>query len=281
MKVLQTRKAVDAYLAEKRLAKAEIGFVPTMGALHRGHISLLEYALAENDIVVVSIFVNPSQFNNADDLAKYPRLPEQDLALLRKNGCHAVYMPDVADIYPEGLLVNDFDFGLLDKVMEGVHRPGHFAGVATVVKRFFEIVKPDRAYFGLKDFQQLAIVEAMVRQEKLAVKIVSCPTLREPDGLAMSSRNLRLSPQQRHAAPVIYESLMRLKSNVGSKKLQKARNMAIEEINAHPHLAVEYLDIVDADTLKPLENWEDATHAQVCTAVFAGTVRLIDNVNLY
>ena len=281
MQVFSTQRELRNYLEPLAAQGKSVGFVPTMGALHQGHISLIKRAKSENDIVVCSIFINPTQFNNADDLAKYPRVKDQDLALLGQFDCQVVYTPEVEDIYPNGTIADSFDFGLLESVMEGKYRPGHFKGVATVVNRLFNAVKPTRAYFGEKDFQQLAIIRALVKMKKLPIDIIGCPTSREADGLAMSSRNLRLTLQQRHAAPAIYESLINLKEYVGTKTLEKARIKAIEEINAHPSLAVEYLEIVDAETLQPIAEWEDAKHAQVCTAVFAGEVRLIDNLALY
>ncbi len=252
-----------------------------MGALHRGHMSLVKRAMDENDLVVVSIFVNPTQFNNPDDLKTYPRMPEQDLGLLEKAGCDLVYMPDAEDLYPNGPEVEHFDFGNLAEEMEGKHRPGHFQGMATVVKRLLNAVKPTRAYFGKKDYQQWVIVKRLAELEKLDTEIIGCPIEREADGLAMSSRNLRLTPQQRHAAPVIYEALIALKENCTTKRLEKARLIAIETINAHPHLAVEYLEIADADTLKHIIEWDDTTHARAFAAVYAGDIRLIDNISLF
>lgn len=281
MQVISTQQELRKSLTALKQAGNEIGFVPTMGALHHGHISLITKARNENDVVVCSIFVNPTQFNNADDLAKYPRLTDQDLALLSQNSCDFVYLPEVEDLYPDGATAETFDFGNLEQVMEGKHRPGHFQGVATVVKRLFAAVQPNRAYFGEKDYQQLAVIRTLVKMENLAIEVIGCATEREADGLAMSSRNLRLTPQQRHAAPAIYESLINLKENVSVKTPAKARIKAIEEINAHPHLAVEYLEIVDAGSLQPITDWGDTKHARACTAVYVGEVRLIDNIALY
>ncbi len=280
MQIFHTQKSLQQALADDYSSKS-IGFVPTMGALHRGHMSLVKRAMDENDLVVVSIFVNPTQFNNPDDLKTYPRMPEQDLGLLEKAGCDCVYMPDAEDLYPNGPEVEHFDFGSLAEEMEGKHRPGHFQGMATVVRRLLNAVKPTRAYFGKKDYQQWVIVKRLVELEKLDTEIIGCPIEREADGLAMSSRNLRLNPQQRHAAAVIYEALIALKENCANKRLKKARLIAIETINAHPHLAVEYLEIADADTLKPINEWDDATHARAFAAVYAGDIRLIDNISLF
>ena len=281
MQVISTQHELRSILAALHLDQKEIGFVPTMGALHHGHVSLVQKAKRENHVVVCSIFVNPTQFNNADDLAKYPRLVEQDLALLRQHNCDFVYLPAVEDLYPNGATAEAFNLGNLAQVMEGKHRPGHFQGVATVVKRLFAAVNPTRAYFGEKDYQQLAVIRALVKAERLNIAIIGCDTQREADGLAMSSRNLRLTPQQRHAAAGIYQGLLNLKENVSVKTVEKARIKAIEEINAHPHLAVEYLEIVDAESLLPIPSWQDAKHARACAAVYAGEVRLIDNIALY
>ena len=211
MEVLKTKVALQEFVSNCRANNKSIGLVPTMGALHQGHISLVNKALAENDVVICSIYVNPTQFNNADDLNKYPRTLEHDLALLKKVNCTAVFNPETSDLYPNGVNADDFNFGSLVTVMEGKFRPGHFKGMATVVKRLLLACTPDRAYFGEKDFQQLIVIRELVRQEKLPVQIIGCPIARELDGLAMSSRNIRLNVQQRHAAPVIFESLNELK----------------------------------------------------------------------
>jgi pantoate--beta-alanine ligase len=281
MKVFSTHSEMTPYVANLKQQKHRIGFVPTMGALHLGHLSLLNRAKKENDIAICSIFVNPTQFNSKADLENYPRNADKDIAMFEKAGCDVVYLPGIEDVYPSGPAVETFDFGELDQVMEGKHRPGHFQGMATVVKRLFQLTQPDSAYFGEKDFQQLTIIRKLVELEAFPINIVGCATERELDGLAMSSRNVRLTPQQRHAAPAILESLVSLKEMVGVKNLNKAKAKAIELINAHPVLAVEYLEIADADTLAPLANWEDAKHAHAFAAVFAGDVRLIDNISLF
>ncbi len=280
MHIFKTQAELKQELSGQQYSGKSIGFVPTMGALHQGHLSLVKRALVENDVVVSSIFVNPTQFNNADDLDKYPRMPEQDLALLEKLGCHIAYLPDVTDLYPNGPEVESFDFGDLELVMEGKHRPGHFQGMATVVKRFLTAVQPNKAYFGKKDYQQWLVVKRLADLENLSTEIVGCPIEREGDGLAMSSRNLRLTPQQRHAAPVIYEALIQLKESNRDKPLYKALSKAVETINAHPGLAVEYLEIADADTLKPVSDWHDSDDIRAFAAVYAGEVRLIDNISL-
>lgn len=281
MQVFTKNKALQDFITNCKAANLSIGFVPTMGALHQGHISLITNALAHNDVVVCSIYVNPTQFNNQADLHNYPRTQEQDLALLEKAKCTAVYIPETADLYPDEVKSDDISFGDLENVMEGKYRPGHFKGMATVVKRLFLAIKPTRAYFGEKDYQQLAIIKLLVEREKLPIEIVGCPIVRELDGLALSSRNTRLNVQQRHAAPAIFRALNLLKSRAKIKSLNSSVAKAIENINAHPDLAVEYLYIVDEKTLQPIADWKDAEHAMAFAAVMAGEVRLIDNITLY
>ena len=257
-----------------------IGFVPTMGALHEGHLVLIRRAVAENDFVVVSIFVNPIQFNNPDDLAKYPRTLETDLKMLESTGCHLVFAPSAEEMYPEPDR-SEFDFGKLDKVMEGKFRPGHFNGVAIVVKKLFEIVSPHKAYFGEKDFQQLAIIKNMVSQLNLPVHIVPCPIVREPDGLAMSSRNTRLSPKERSEALIIFKALSGISENYSWFIPDGVKQLVRGEIQESPLFRVEYVDVVDTETLQPFEDWNDVEHAVVCVAAFIGSVRLIDNIKLF
>jgi pantoate--beta-alanine ligase len=257
-----------------------IGFVPTMGALHEGHLVLIRRAVAENDFVVVSIFVNPIQFNNPDDLAKYPRTLETDLKMLESTGCHLVFAPSAEEMYPEPDR-SEFDFGKLDKVMEGKFRPGHFNGVAIVVKKLFEIVSPHKAYFGEKDFQQLAIIKNMLSQLNLPVHIVPCPIVREPDGLAMSSRNTRLSPKERSEALIIFKALSGISENYSWFIPDGVKQLVRGEIQESPLFRVEYVDVVDTETLQPFEDWNDVEHAVVCVAAFIGSVRLIDNIKLF
>ena len=257
-----------------------IGFVPTMGALHEGHLVLIRRAVAENDFVVVSIFVNPIQFNNPDDLAKYPRTLETDLKMLESTGCHLVFAPSAEEMYPEPDR-SEFDFGKLDKVMEGKFRPGHFNGVAIVVKKLFEIVSPHKAYFGEKDFQQLAIIKNMVSQLNLPVHIVPCPIVREPDGLAMSSRNTRLSPKERSEALIIFKALSGISENYSWFIPDGVKQLVRGEIQESPLFRVEYVDVVDTETLQPFEDWNDVEHAVVCVAAFIGSVRLIYNIKLF
>lgn len=255
------------------------GLVPTMGALHEGHISLVERCREECDTVIVSIFVNPTQFNDPNDLKNYPRTPESDLERLKKAGVDIVYMPSVEDIYPEPD-TRKFDLGFLDTVMEGAHRPGHFNGVAQVVSRLFDILKPDRAYFGEKDFQQLAVIRKLVKDGGYCIEIVGCPIVREKDGLAMSSRNVLLTPQCREAAPAIYQALSEIRSNKGMMSVGEAVAKAVVKIDGTGVLRTEYLEVVDAGTLVQIKDWSDAPSLRACVAIQAGKVRLIDNMEI-
>jgi pantoate--beta-alanine ligase len=262
--------------ALKREGKS-IGFVPTMGALHAGHISLVQEAGKKSDVVVVSIFVNPNQFNNPDDLERYPRDLQRDLKMLEATDCELLFVPSVKDMYPKPDK-RVFDFGLIDKVMEGHFRPGHFNGVAQIVSRLFEKVKPTNAFFGLKDFQQLAVVCEMTRQLNFDVEIVPCPIIREEDGLAMSSRNMLLTPAQRKNAPIIARSLFESCNFAKSNSVNDTLRFVIDNVNSSSELEVEYFEIVDGNTLQALINWDDSDYAVGCIAVFAGEIRLIDNV---
>ncbi|MDX9846796.1 MAG: pantoate--beta-alanine ligase [Tenuifilaceae bacterium] len=277
MKVVKTIPEVDVVLDSQRKAGKAIAFVPTMGALHRGHTELMSRANEENTCVVVSIFVNPTQFNNPNDLRKYPRTLEQDLKMCESVGVDLVFAPNVEEIYPEPD-TRLFDFGNLDKVMEGVHRPGHFNGVAQVVSKLFAIVNPSKAYFGQKDFQQLAIIRRMVSDLNMGVEIVSCPTVREDDGLAMSSRNTLLSHQQRQSAPLIAKTLFAARNKRTVTNVKETIDWVISEINSDPLLRVEYFEIANAKTLEPVDDWNDAESVVGCIAVQVGEVRLIDNV---
>jgi pantoate--beta-alanine ligase len=274
--ISETRVAIEKQKSEGKT----IGFVPTMGALHEGHLVLIRQAAAENDFVAVSIFVNPIQFNNPEDLAKYPRTLEDDLLKLEGTGCNLVFAPSAQEMYPEPDLT-EFDFGDLDKVMEGKFRPGHFRGVAVVVKKLFEIITPHKAYFGEKDFQQLAIIKKMVSMLKMPVEIVPCPIVREADGLAMSSRNARLTPEERAEAPAIYKALSAVKENYSWFIPAGVKQLVTGEIQENQYFRVEYAEVVDTQTLQPFEDWHDAEHAVVCVAAFIGKVRLIDNIVLY
>ncbi len=260
-------------------AEGVVGFVPTMGALHAGHVSLVERARRECGTVVASVFVNPTQFNDPDDLKKYPRTPEADAEMLEKAGADLVYMPDVQDVYPEPD-TRVFDFGALERVMEGAHRPGHFNGVAQVVSRLFEVVKPGRAYFGEKDFQQLAIIREMVKRLGLAVEIVGCVIVRDADGLALSSRNARLNAAQRAAAPKIYETLALAATQKANMSPEEVAEWAAARIDADSELKTEYVSVADAATLQPASCWDTPGEKRIFAAVRAGDIRLIDNVTI-
>lgn len=275
MKVLTSVKELRAEL--DRTERSGIGFVPTMGALHAGHRSLVERARRENRTVVVSVFVNPTQFNDKNDLKHYPRTPEADERLLAEAGADFVLMPPVEEIYPEPD-TRVFDFGQVDKVMEGATRPGHFNGVAQVVSRLFDIVRPARAYFGEKDFQQIAVIREMVRRYGYPVQIVACPIVRGADGLALSSRNALLTPAHRAAAPTIYGTLSENAAAARTMSVEEFRRRVVERIDATKLLKTEYLSVVHAETLEEIDAWSDSFPMRCCIAVQAGDVRLIDNI---
>ena len=277
MKVVNTVAELNAALAP--LKREGVGFVPTMGALHAGHRSLVERARRENDTVVVSVFVNPTQFNDKNDLKNYPRTPEADCAILEAAGADIVFMPTVEDIYPEPD-TRQFDFGLVDKVMEGATRPGHFNGVAQVVSRLFALVNPARAYFGEKDFQQIAVIKAMIEQLSIDVEIVECVIVRGEDGLALSSRNELLTPEHRAAAPHIYATISQCASKMESMSPEELTNWVVETIDSNPLLKTIYFEAVDARTMQRVENWSDSERIQGCCAVQAGNIRLIDNIRI-
>ena len=277
MQLFSTIKDLQQVLSKERSAGKSIGFVPTMGALHQGHLELVRRSVLENGVSVVSIFVNPTQFNDANDLLKYPRTLEADCDLLRTVNCSYVFAPEVEEIYPEPD-TRQFDFGGLATVMEGRFRPGHFNGVAQVVSRLFDIVKPDRAYFGEKDFQQLAVVRELVRQLDLNLQIIGCPIVREKDGLAMSSRNRRLNENQLEQAVIISQTLFKSKGKKNIFPVPRLKKWVIDQINQASELQVEYFEIVDGFTLQPIDKWENTDYPVGCVAVFAGEIRLIDNV---
>ncbi|MCX6231757.1 MAG: pantoate--beta-alanine ligase [Bacteroidetes bacterium] len=279
MEIFNTIITTQSYLAPFKKNNKTIGFVPTMGALHQGHLALVKQAKAENDIVVVSIFVNPIQFNNKEDLLKYPRTFETDASLLEAEGCDVIFYPDESQMYPEPDQ-SVYDFGLLDKVMEGKFRPGHFNGVAIVVKKLFDIVLPDKAYFGEKDYQQLQIIKALVEHKNIPVTIIPCPIYREDDGLAMSSRNMRLTAEERKVAPFIYQTLLQAKDKSNQLNPNELTHWVIQQIEENSMLTLEYFEIVDAATLLPVINFNDCQSSIGCIAVFLGDVRLIDNILL-
>lgn len=277
MEIISSAAQLGKVVAAYREQGKSIGFVPTMGALHRGHLSLVQQAAEQTDVVVVSIFVNPTQFNNPDDLKRYPRTLEQDAALLSSTSCAAIFAPSVSEIYPEHD-TRVFDFGLLAEVMEGKFRPGHFNGVAQVVSRLFDLVKPQKAFFGLKDYQQLAIVRKMTSDLNLGINIVACPIVRESDGLAMSSRNALLTPELRKKSPAIAQTLFETLSFVPEKSVEETRQYVVDTIQRADGLQVEYFELVNGETLQPIARWSDAQEVVGCIAVFAGEIRLIDNV---
>lgn len=279
MKVLKSKKTLIDYVERQREMGKKIGFAPTMGALHQGHISLYEAAKKENDEVISSIFVNPTQFNNADDFEKYPNTIENDIMLLEKAGVDAVYIPSVEDIYPEELIRKQYQFNGLENEMEGKYRPGHFDGVGTVVEELFRQVQPHNAYFGEKDYQQLAIIKTMVKQLNLPITIHGIKTLREIDGLALSSRNQRLNETQRKEATLIFKTLKQVKEwfrNVPLTEIKKR----VEEIFKNSALELEYFVITDETQLKEAQEPLTEKHYRAFIVAFAGEVRLIDNMNL-
>jgi pantoate--beta-alanine ligase len=277
MKTINSIKELKECLAQERLNGRQIGFVPTMGALHAGHLNLVNRCKAENDVCVVSVFVNPTQFNNKQDLETYPRTLDADCLLLEKAGCDYVFAPEVEEMYPEPD-TRTFDFGTVSSVMEGAHRPGHFNGVAQIVSKLFYAVEPDEAYFGEKDFQQIAVIRAMVKQLGIKVNINACPIVRESDGLALSSRNVRLTPENRQNAPIIAATLKESVNFVPSKSVEEVKEYVISTINAVKDMSVEYFEIVDGNTLKSIHNWDDAEYIVGCVTVYCGDVRLIDNI---
>jgi len=279
-----TAKTLEEFgKAVKSLGKVgKLGLVPTMGALHEGHLTLIRRAVKECDAVVVSDFVNPTQFNNQNDFNTYPRTLEADAELLEKAGVRILLAPGVTDMYPEGSGIDKkiFDLGGLDKYGEGPRRPGHFNGMAQIVTRLFDIVKPDFAYFGEKDFQQLAIIEYFVKDLHYPLTIVRCPIARGKDGLALSSRNALLTPEQRKAAPHIYEAISKAPAMVGKMSVADAVKAVTDDIDSNPLLETEYVEIINAGTMAPVTDWSQADHIQLSCAVYARPVRLIDNIKL-
>lgn len=279
MKVVTTKNELVNLVEGLRKENNTIGFVPTMGALHDGHISLVKESTKICDISVVSIFVNPTQFNDPKDLERYPRTPEQDISLLEKAGCNIIFLPSVKEIYPEED-TRHFDFGYIETIMEGAKRPGHFNGVGQVVSKLFDIVKPDKAFFGMKDFQQIAVIKNMVKQLNCDCEIVECPIIREESGLAMSSRNKLLSEEHKKNAPHIYAILKKAITLAPRFECSELKKWIAGEINSNPFLETEYVEIVDADSLKIVESFEEKGRKVICVAVYAGKIRLIDNIIL-
>ncbi|MBD5269974.1 MAG: pantoate--beta-alanine ligase [Bacteroides sp.] len=282
MLIIRTIAELDSYVDSLKANNHSIGLVPTMGALHAGHLSLVQRAVADNDDVIVSLFVNPVQFNNPDDLATYPRKEEDDFRMLAEAGVAAVFAPSVEEIFPDGPENTDrkqFDLGSVAEVMEGAMRPGHFQGVAYIVDRLFRLCRPKRAYFGEKDFQQIAVISRMVETEHLDVEIIPCPIKRADDGLALSSRNALLTPEQRSIAPEIHKALADSVAYSRDHSVRATHDSVVERLDAIPGLKVEYFEIVDARTLLPVEEWEESPRIQGCITVYCGKVRLIDNIS--
>ena len=269
---------IGDYISQIKATGKTVGLVPTMGALHEGHVSLVEKAKSLCDVVVVSIFVNPTQFNNATDLEKYPRTLENDMSLLAPYGVDVVFAPTTSEIYPANYQAATIELGKLDRVMEGEHRPGHFQGVVEVVKRLFEITQPDFAFFGQKDFQQVAVIKFMVEYFQMPVTIVECPIIRSEKGLALSSRNMRLSAEEKEQALVIYQTMVQIQLNYEGFTPNEWMKKGVELINA-AGLETEYLEIVHPTTLEKLtDTWID--EAVCCVAAYCGSVRLIDNMTI-
>jgi pantoate--beta-alanine ligase len=280
MQIFREIAPLRAFLVEKRKMGQMVGFVPTMGALHQGHISLIHASRNENTLTVCSIYVNPAQFNNQADLQKYPRTPEIDTALLEKAGCDVLFFPDTKDMYEAQSMIR-FDFGHLDKVMEGEFRPGHFSGVALVVSKLFHIVEPDHAYLGQKDWQQFAIVRQLVNELKFNVKLKSVPTMREPDGLAMSSRNTRLTRDQRKKSIVLHQALILACTLLkNGSTIEFVKNDVKQIVERDNEIKLEYFEVADSENLKLLKSVEESGKPILCIAAFVGEVRLIDNMFL-
>ena len=277
MQVVKTISELKSLISGFKNEGKVVGLVPTMGALHAGHKSLVDCARKENDIVVVSVFVNPTQFNNKQDLATYPRTEAADCPLLQAAGADVVFMPSVEEVYPEPD-TRVFDLGAVAEVMEGAHRPGHFNGVAQIVSKLFAMVNPDRAYFGDKDFQQIAVIRKMVELEGFKLEIVACPIKREDDGLALSSRNVRLTAEQRMLAPNIFRILKESRNFASTHTVEETIAYVTDSLNALPQMEVEYYEIVDGSTMQPVRSWDASSHIVGCITVYCGEVRLIDNI---
>ena len=275
MQVFETINALQKELSQ--LKSKSIGLVPTMGALHRGHLSLMNQSLEDNDITVVSVFVNPTQFNDKNDLEKYPRTLDKDTQLVNSLGVDYVFAPTVEEMYPEPD-TRVFNYAPQDEVMEGIYRPGHFNGMCQIVSKLFSIVQPTRAYFGEKDYQQLVIVKRMVEDLKLDIEVVGCPIVREKDGLALSSRNALLSKEERENALLISKTLFESLKLAANYSLKETLSFVKNTIQQNDNLELQYFEIVDANTLLPLEEWEDSSSIIGCITVFCGAVRLIDNI---
>ena len=279
MQTFNERRAMEEWVAQAKEAGLTIGFVPTMGALHDGHISLIVKSKAQNDLTVCSVFVNPTQFDNAEDLEKYPRNTEEDTALLAAAGCDAVFFPAIHDMYPETTESESYEFNGLENQMEGRYRKGHFDGVATIVSRFFDLIQPDKAYFGEKDFQQLRIIEELVKQKNYPVKIVPMPIYRAKSGLALSSRNARLSEKFLKEAPQIFKILNLVNDWKNELSVTETIHQVEEEFRK-TDLKLEYFMLCDEKTLEPINSWDEAENIRAFVAAYAGKIRLIDNLKI-
>lgn len=281
MLIFNKKSDLSAFLSPLIHQNKSIGFVPTMGALHKGHLSLLEKSLSENDVTVMSIFVNPTQFNNTEDLDKYPRTLERDVQIMKELSNNIiVYAPEVADIYEGNTVSEIFNYDGLENQMEGKHRPGHFDGVGTIVKRLFEIIKPNKAYFGEKDFQQLQIVKKLVTKYNIPVEVIGCPIHRETNGLAMSSRNERLSVEAKEKAAVIFQILNTAKAFFQNNSVENTIQFVENEFKKHPEFELEYFEIADETTLLPISEKEANKKYRGFIAIFIENIRLIDNISL-
>lgn len=276
MIVIEKIADLQAYIKEK--AAKSVGFVPTMGALHDGHISLITRSVAENDLCVASVFVNPTQFNDKADLERYPRTPEADCAMLQAAGCDVVFMPTVQEMYPEED-TRQFNFGCLETVMEGKYRPGHFNGVAQIVSKLFDAVQPNKAYFGEKDFQQVAIIRAMVQQLNYPIEIIACPIIREESGLARSSRNTLLTNEQRKKAALIAEVLTKSTTFAQNNSVAATISWVEDQFKGDTEFTMDYYEIVDGNTLQPITDWNESNFVVGCIAIYCGKIRLIDNIH--
>jgi len=281
LSIVKRKAELQSLLKNQRNKKLSIGFVPTMGALHNGHLSLVENACRENDICVVSIFVNPTQFNDPKDFERYPRITDKDIEKLKETGCHLVYIPKVEDIYENNIFdLIRIDLGILGQTLEAQYRPGHFDGVVTIVKKLFDIVEPHKAYFGQKDYQQYLVIKKMADYFKYNIEIKALPTIREKDGLAMSSRNMLLNKEERNFAPEIYKSLLKAKEILHKKSITEIRKTAIAHLCRNEIVRMEYFEILDADTFTPIKSVNQASEVIICTALKLGQIRLIDNILL-
>ena len=281
MNVLTTKEDVLQFRSDLKENGADLGLVPTMGALHEGHLELVRRACVENAAVLVSVFVNPTQFNNPDDLKNYPRSLDEDLVKLKTLPCDIhVFAPGVSEMYGSQISARHYDFKGMDKVMEGAFRPGHFDGVGTIVEALLDLIQPQRAYFGEKDFQQLQIIRQLTDQRKIPVDIIPCPIVREPDGLAMSSRNRLLPKRLRKEAGFIYQTLQNGKTLFGTKSASKVKNFIREAFEEHPDFKLEYIEIADSETLQPVNRKQNKKKYRAFIAAYLGEVRLIDNIAL-